>query len=119
MGRARRTAWGARGCDIGGGLLVLSGLVYAAAWLARGAPDLAGPVSLRKPILFGVSAGVTLLSLGWVLRHLRPRRGDALLYGSVALALVLEVSSSIFSKPAGCPRTSTGPAPSTRASSTR
>lgn len=72
-------------------------------WLSLGAPALSGPVSLRKPILFGFSAGVTLVSLAWVLRHLPPRRGDGVLYGSVAVALVLEVSLIDLQQARGVP----------------
>jgi hypothetical protein len=54
--------------------LVVAGLACAAAWLAEGAPSLAGAVSWRKPIEFGVSLGVTGAFLAWVLRWL-PRSG--------------------------------------------
>jgi len=73
-----------------GGLLVLSGLVYAVIWGFTGG-DLAGRVSLRKPILFGVSTGITLLSVARVGGGVRPRLGDRWLYGAMAVALLLEV----------------------------
>lgn len=52
-------------------LLVASGLAHAGVWAALGGP-LTGPVSWRKPIVFGLSVGVTTLSLAWVVAHLRP-----------------------------------------------
>lgn len=73
-----------------GGILVLSGVVYAVIWGITGG-DLAGPVSLRKPILFGLSTGITLLSVARVCSGLRPRPGDRLLYGGMAVALLVEV----------------------------
>jgi hypothetical protein len=51
-----------------------------------------GPVTWRKPILFGISAGLTSLSLGWVWSHLPKRRGDGLLAALTAWALVVEVA---------------------------
>lgn len=88
---------------LGGALLVLSGLAYLGLWLALGAPDLAGPTSLRKPILFGLSAGVTLLSMAWVVRHLPPRRGDRLLHVGLAVSLVLEVALIDLQQARGVP----------------
>lgn len=49
-----------------GALLLLSGVAHAGAWLADGAPSLLGPVSFRKPIAFGLSSGITTLSVAWV-----------------------------------------------------
>jgi hypothetical protein len=73
-----------------GMILVTSGCLHVLVWLADGGP-LEGPVSWRKPILFGVSAGVTLLSLGWVVGKMRPRTGDLLLTGTLAAAMLVEV----------------------------
>jgi hypothetical protein len=71
--------------------LVLSGVVYVAAWLVTGG-EWSGPTSLRKPILFGLSTGVTLASLTWVASALPRRRGDGWWFGSLVLALLLEVA---------------------------
>lgn len=57
---ATRLLWGL------GLLLVLSGLAHVVVWLATGAAPLDGPVSWRKPIVFGLSGGVTTLSLAWL-----------------------------------------------------
>ena len=71
-------------------LLVSSGLLHMGLWLSEGS-SLAGPVSLRKPILFGFSAGITLFSLGWVAGKLPRRLGDNLLLPIIAIAMVIEV----------------------------
>ena len=44
-----------------------SGLFHVAVWLLAGMPSLEGPVSWRKPIVFGLSTGVLSLSLVWVI----------------------------------------------------
>lgn len=75
----------------GGALLVASGLLYTLVWIASGCPSLVGSTSLRKPILFGLSTGVTLLSVRWVVPHLRARPGDLFFNVSLTLALVVEV----------------------------
>ncbi|MEM1022978.1 MAG: hypothetical protein AAGD10_10160 [Myxococcota bacterium] len=81
-----------RGLQAGiGGLLVLSGFVYAALWIIQGG-TWAGPLSLRKPILFGVSTGITLLSVARVCGGVRARLGDRWLYGGMAVALLFEVA---------------------------
>jgi len=73
------------------GLLLLeSGLAHLVVWLVAGGPW-EGPVSWRKPILFGISGGLTCLSLGWAWAQLPWRRGDAWLAASVAWALLVEV----------------------------
>ncbi|MFM7108931.1 MAG: hypothetical protein ACKOZU_10100, partial [Planctomycetaceae bacterium] len=41
-----------------GSVLVLSGVAHVAAWGALGGPW-EGPVTWRKPILFGISGGLT------------------------------------------------------------
>jgi hypothetical protein len=52
----------------------------------------AGPVSWRKPILFGFSFGVTLLSLVWVTGRLRiTTRSACLLIGALSVASFAEV----------------------------
>jgi hypothetical protein len=73
-----------------GVLLLESGLVHLVVWAVAGGPW-EGPVSWRKPILFGISGGLTCLSLGWAWAQLPWRRGDAWLAASVAWALLVEV----------------------------
>jgi hypothetical protein len=71
-------------------ILMASGCLHVLVWLADGG-SLEGPVSWRKPILFGVSAGATLLSLGWVVGTMRQRTGDLVLAGALAAAMLVEV----------------------------
>jgi hypothetical protein len=56
---------------VAGLLLVASGLLHVGVWAVLGGPW-EGPLAWRKPILFGISAGVTLLSLAWVAGVFRP-----------------------------------------------
>jgi len=50
-----------------------------------------GPLSIRKPILFGFSAGITTLSIAWMVRRLPPWRMDRWVNGTFAVCLVVEV----------------------------
>jgi len=56
-----------------GAVLLLSGLFHVGVYLVDGGAW-AGPVSWRKPIVFGLSFGVTLVTLSWVIGLLRPGR---------------------------------------------
>lgn len=69
---------------------MVSGLVHLAIWGVTGGPW-EGPVTWRKPILFGVSGGLTSLSMGWAWSRLPRWRADWLLARSATLALVVEV----------------------------
>ena len=71
-------------------LLIASGLVHLVVWTVLGGPW-EGPVTWRKPILFGISGGLTSLSLGWAWSKLPSRRGDAWMAATVAWALLIEV----------------------------
>src|SRR5919108_5985874 len=53
-----------------GGALILVGLGHLVAWLLVGGAW-EGPVSFRKPTTFGISFGLTTLTLAWVAGHLR------------------------------------------------
>ncbi|MEU7858982.1 hypothetical protein [Nonomuraea sp. NPDC049141] len=71
-------------------LLIVSGLVHLGVLVVDGGPwD--GPVSFRKPFTFGVSFGLSVLSLTWVAQFVRLRRRDLLL-GVFAMASVVEVA---------------------------
>ncbi len=62
-------------------LLLLSSAFHVIVYAVDGGPW-AGPVSWRKPILFGFSFGVTLASLGWAAGRMRlTRRAGWLLLG--------------------------------------
>ncbi|MFN5756034.1 MAG: hypothetical protein ACK54F_12010 [Planctomycetia bacterium] len=72
-------------------LLVASGLAHAVAWAVLGGPW-EGPVTWRKPILFGISGGLTCVSLGWSWAQLPWRRGDGWLAAATGWALLVEVA---------------------------
>lgn len=74
-----------------GVILVASGLVHVVVWGVLGGPW-EGPVTWRKPILFGISGGLTSLSLGWAWAQLPWRRGDLWLARLTAWALAIEVA---------------------------
>lgn len=60
-----RGSFSSRLLYVSGTFLLLLGLFHlipAVLWPG----DFSGPISFRKPIIFGISTGVTLLSLGWV-----------------------------------------------------
>ena len=73
-----------------GAILFASVLGHLAAlWIT--AADWSGPLSLRKPGLFGVSAGVTVWSIAWVLTQVVPSRGDCWFARLMSGGLLLEV----------------------------
>jgi len=75
-----------------GGALVLVGVAHLVAWLAVGGAW-AGPVSFRKPTTFGVSFGLTTITLAWVAGRLRiTDRTRWLLLGPLAVADTWEVA---------------------------
>ena len=55
---------------LAGGALILVGLGHLVAWLVVGGAW-AGPVSFRKPTTFGISFGLTTLTLAWIAGQLR------------------------------------------------
>jgi len=76
---------------VGGCALVVTGFAHLAVWAVCGGPW-EGAVSWRKPILFGISGGLTSLSLGWAWSKLAWRPGDAWLAWATSLALGVEVA---------------------------
>ena len=84
MKPVERVAYGA------GGLLLLSGLVHLAVLVVGGA-SWQGPVSLRKPMTFGLSFGLTLINVTLIASAVSlSDRARALLVGIFATASVLE-----------------------------
>ena len=75
-----------------GGLLFLSGLVHVVVLLVTGG-SWTGPVSLRKAATFGLSFGLTLVSVAWV-AHLVPLAGRAanVLLTTFTVSCVVETS---------------------------
>jgi hypothetical protein len=86
-----------------GVVLILSGLFHLMVFAIDGGPW-EGPVGWRKAITFGLSFGITLISVAWVTSYLR---ASAVLLGIFAADCVLEVGL-IRCRPGGtCRRTST------------
>jgi hypothetical protein len=73
------------------GALLLGSGTFHLAWMALTGADWNGPLSLRKPGLFGVSAGLTVWSVAWVMTKLHPHRLDRWLACGLAGGLLLEV----------------------------
>ncbi len=57
-----------------GAVMAATGLFHVGVWLAAGQPSLVGPVTWRKPIVFGLSIGVLAWSLAWIIGHLQDGR---------------------------------------------
>jgi hypothetical protein len=73
-------------------LLLTSGLVHVAILLAGGG-SWEGPLSLRKPATFGLSFGITVISIVWVASFLPlTNRKRTLLVGAFAAASVFETA---------------------------
>jgi len=95
IGRAASSFWtlGRRVERFGyvvGALLIVSGLIHLAILLFTGA-SWEGPLSLRKATTFGLSFGLTLVSVTWVTSFLRlSDRARILQLGMFAMACVLE-----------------------------
>ena len=74
-----------------GSLLVASGLVHLVVFWIDGGPW-EGPVSWRKPVTFGVSFGLTVVTIAWVTSFLAmSERWRTRLLGAFAASSVLEV----------------------------
>lgn len=81
-----------RAAYLTGALLIAVGLAHLLVALRYPRPWL-GPLSWRKPVSFGVSFGVVLISVTWVAGYLRlPSRRRALILGAFAADCVLEVT---------------------------
>jgi hypothetical protein len=75
-----------------GALLLTSGLLHLGI-LIIGGSSWQGPLSLRKPMAFGLSFGLTLITIVWVASFLQlGNRRRALLLGAFTAACVLETA---------------------------
>jgi hypothetical protein len=75
-----------------GALLLMSGLVHLAILIVSGG-SWEGPLSWRKPATFGLSFGLTLITIIWVGSFLRLEdRARAILLGSFTVACVVETA---------------------------
>lgn len=70
--------------------MIVSGFLHAIVWMFTG-ESWEGPLSIRKPILFGVSTGVTLISLGWIQSKLNRTIYDKWLGPILSASLLIEV----------------------------
>jgi hypothetical protein len=81
-----------RVCYVIGALLIASGLFHLAVFAADGGPW-EGPVSWRKPVTFGLSFGLTLITIAWVTSFLHVGdRARTTLLGIFAAACVAETA---------------------------
>ena len=75
---------------LAGMIMMLSGMLHLLLWTITG-ESWEGPLSIRKPILFGISTGLTLISLGWIQQKLRSASYDVLVNRLFAAAMLIEV----------------------------
>jgi hypothetical protein len=81
-----------RVCYAIGAVLFAGGLFHLGVFVVDGGPW-TGPVSWRKPVTFGLSFGLTLVTIAWVASFLRlGERTRARLLGVFAAACVLETA---------------------------
>lgn len=81
-----------RACYAVGGLLMLGGLAHLLVFAVDGGPW-TGPVSWRKPVTFGLSFGLTLITIAWAASHLDlGERARRVLLGVFAADCVAEVA---------------------------
>jgi hypothetical protein len=73
-----------------GALVLMSGILHFAVFLVDGG-SWNGPVSWRKPVTFGLSFGLTTVTLTWIAGMLRHRGGLAVATVVVAVTSALEV----------------------------
>jgi hypothetical protein len=92
LGDWRQARPAQRFASLVGGALVLVGLAHLAAWLVVGGAW-QGPVSFRKPTTFGISFGLTTITLAWLTGRLQiSDRIGWLLLGPLAAADSFEVA---------------------------
>jgi hypothetical protein len=92
LGEWRRARPAQRFAYLVGGGLILVGLGHLAAWLVVGGAW-QGPISFRKPTTFGISFGLTTITLAWVTGRLQiSDRTRWLLLGPLAAADTTEVA---------------------------
>lgn len=97
MGQSARGFWRdavpyQRLCYVTGTALMVLGGAHLVGFVVLGGSWL-GPVAWRKPFAFGLSFGITTLTLAWTGTYLPMRRWSGwLLFGALALANTLEVA---------------------------
>jgi len=84
-------------------ILIVSGIFHLGVIIATGG-SWEGPVSWRKPIVFGFSGGVSCLSIAWIMTFLPKRRvGGWLLSGILGISMLVEVSLVTMQRWRGVP----------------
>lgn len=97
LGRSLRRSWDEgmrieRVAFVVGVLLMTSGLIHVVVLIASGG-TWTGPVSLRKPATFGLSFGLTLVTVTWATHFIRlSPRARRLLLGVFTVACVVETT---------------------------
>ena len=72
-------------------LLIVSGLFHLGMLALQGA-SWEGPISPRKPALFGISGGLTTWSIAWLMTQLSPKKFDCALSNAISVCLLIEVA---------------------------
>lgn len=73
-----------------GSILICSGLFHILVFLLSGG-SWEGPISWRKPILFGLTGGLTTISVAWVMGHLQQRKSLHTMSWIFAVSMFIEV----------------------------
>jgi hypothetical protein len=76
---------------VAGSILILSGLFHVLVFLISGG-SWEGPISWRKPILFGITGGLTTVSVAWVMGYLAQRKSLLVLSWIFVVSMFVEVS---------------------------
>jgi hypothetical protein len=76
---------------VAGFILVCSGLFHVLVLLSSGG-SWEGPISWRKPMLFGITGGLTTISVAWVMGYLQQRKSLLVLSWIFAVSMFVEVS---------------------------
>ncbi|NEQ67522.1 MAG: hypothetical protein F6K21_18840 [Symploca sp. SIO2D2] len=83
---SRKTAY------VVGSFIVLTGIVHLIAFPFIQDAVWSGPAGFRKPIVFGISAGLTVITMAWLLRYFHPQpRLHALMMYSMSVTLIIEI----------------------------
>jgi hypothetical protein len=75
---------------VAGTILILSGLFHVLVFLIS-SDSWEGPISWRKPILFGITGGLTTISVAWVMGFLAQRKSLRVLSWIFAVSMFIEV----------------------------
>jgi len=76
---------------VAGSILIASGLFHVLVFLISGG-SWEGPISWRKPILFGITGGLTTVSVAWVMGYLNQRKSLLVMSWIFTVSMFVEVS---------------------------